>query len=128
MTVNSKIILKEIKKDLPTVKIIEPFQPEVIECENVEDFSEIINANKEKYNGYTTQKLNKTFKIPGYKVTKINGEISLRSIKPCEQLNGKGEHHKQKINEEINNIKEAFNQLSEQFDTIKQILIDNGLL
>ena len=114
-----------MKKELPSIRIIEPFQPEVIECENVEDFSEIINANKEKYDEYTTQKLNKTFKIPGYKVTKIDGEISLRSIKPCEQLNGKGNH---KIKEEINNIKEAFNQLSEQFDAIKQILIDNRLL
>ena len=124
MTTNSKIILKNMKKELPSIKIIEPFQPEVIECENVEDFSEIINANKEKYDEYTTQKLNKTFKIPGYKVTKINGEISLRSIKPCEQLSGKTH----KIKEEIKNIKEAFNNLSEQFDYIKEILTNNGLL
>ena len=125
MTVNSKIVLKGMRKDFPSIKIIEPFQPEVIECENVEDFSEIINADKEKYNDYTTQKLNKTFKIPGYKVTKINGEISLRSIKPCEQLNSNGSN---KIKDEINDIKEAFNQLSEQFEAIKEILRNNDLL
>ena len=124
MTVNSKIVLKGMRKDFPSIKIIEPFQPEVIECENVEDFSEIINADKEKYNDYTTQKLNKIFKIPGYKVTKINGEISLRSIKPCEQLsNGSN-----KIKDEIKNIKEAFDQLSEQFEAIKEILRNNALL
>ena len=125
MTVNSKIVLKGMRKDFPSIKIIEPFQPEVIECENVEDFSEIINADKEKYNDYTTQKLNKTFKIPGYKVTKINGEISLRSIKPCEQLNSNGSN---KIKDEINDIKEAFDQLSEQFEAIKEILRNNALL
>ena len=125
MTVNSKIVLKEIRKDSPSIKIIEPFQPEVIECENVEDFSEIINADKEKYNDYTTQKLNKIFKIPGYKVTKINGEISLRSIKPCEQLSS---NESNKIKDEINDIKEAFDQLSEQFEAIKEILRNNALL
>ena len=34
-----------------------------------------------------TQKLNKIFNIPGYKITKVNNEICLRSIKPCEKIN-----------------------------------------
>ena len=54
--INSKIILNGLKKDLPTVKIIEPFQPSVIKCENKEDFSAIINSEPEKYSEMTTQK------------------------------------------------------------------------
>ena len=49
MTINSKILLNGLKKDLPTVKIIEPFKPSVIDCETKEDFSEIINSESEKY-------------------------------------------------------------------------------
>ena len=119
MTVKSKIVLNGLKKELPTVRIIEPFQPEVIECESKEDFSEIINSDPEKYNVMTTQQLNKIFKIPGYKVTKIKGELCLRNIKPCEKLG-----HTETLNEEIKNIKIAFNQLSEQLDQIKQLIFE----
>lgn len=117
--VSSKILLNGLKKDLPQVKIIEPFSPEIIECETKEDFNEILNADPDKYKDMTTQKLNKTFKIPGYKITKIKGEICLRSIKPCERQDN---HNLDVINEEIKNIKLAFNQLSEQFELIKKYL------
>ena len=60
MSINSKIVLNGLKKELPTVKIYEPFQPSVIECETKEDFSAIVNANINKYQEMTTQKLNKT--------------------------------------------------------------------
>ena len=118
--VNSKILLNGLKKDLPQVKIIEPYSPEIIECETKEDFNDIMNADPDKYKDMTTQKLNKTFKIPGYKITKIKGEICLRSIKPCERQDN---HNLELINEDIKNIKLAFNQLSEQFELIKKYLI-----
>lgn len=118
MAINSKIILNGLKKDLPTVKIIEPFQPNIIECETKEDFSEIINADMDKYKEMTTQKLNKTFHIPGYKVTKIKGEICLRSVSDRNKDGTTIEDLKQ----EIRNIKIAFNQLSEQLETIKSLL------
>ena len=118
--VNSKILLNGLKKDLPQVKIIEPYSPEIIECETKEDFNDIMNADPDKYKDMTTQKLNKTFKIPGYKITKIKGEICLRSIKPCERQDN---HKLELINEDIKNIKLAFNQLSEQFELIKKYLI-----
>ena len=116
VSVNSKILLNGLKKDMPQVKIIEPFSPEIIECETKEDFNDILNADPDKYKDMTTQKLNKTFKIPGYKITKIQGEICLRSIKPCERQNI------DTISEEIRNIKQAFNELSEQFEIIKKYM------
>ena len=116
VSVNSKILLNGLKKDMPQVKIIEPFSPEIIECETKEDFNDILNADPDKYKDMTTQKLNKTFKIPGYKITKIKGEICLRSIKPCERQNI------DTISEEIRNIKQAFNELSEQFEVIKKYM------
>ena len=119
-TVNSKIVLNGMRKDLPQVKILEPFSPDVIECETKDDFNVILNADPDKYKGMTTQKLNKIFKIPGYKITKIQGEICLRSIKPCERQDN---NNLALINEEIKNIKTAFNQLSDQFEMIKKVLL-----
>ena len=118
-TLNSKIVLNGIKKDLPQVKIIEAYQPTVIDCESKEDFNDIINSDIEKYKEMSTQRLNKTFKIPGYKITRVRGEICLRSIKPCERQDNL---QIERLNEEIQNIKEAFNQLSEQFEIIKKMI------
>lgn len=117
MSISSKIVLDGMKKELPQIKIIEAFKPEVIHCESKEDFIEILNLNKDKYNQMSTQKLNKIFIVPGYKLTKIKGEICLRSIKPCEKI----ETHTN-YEEEIQNIKNAFNQLSDQLEYIKQLL------
>lgn len=114
--VNSKILLNGLKKDLPQIKIIEPFSPEIIECETKEDFNEILNSDPDKYKEMTTQKLNKTFKIPGYKITKIKGEICLRSIKPCEKQDSSN------LEEEIKNIKLAFNRMSDQLEQLKSLI------
>ena len=120
MTGNSRIVLKGLKKDVPDMKVIEPFQPEIIDCENKEDFSIIINSDPEKYKDMTTQKLNKLFNIPGYKITKIKGEICLRKIKQENHINN---DELEKIQQQINEIKEAFNLLTEQFETIKTMVI-----
>ena len=120
-TIKSKIVLNGLKKDLPSVKIIEPYTPDIIECEGSDDFSAIINADPDKYNAMSTQKLNKLFRIPDYKVTKIKGEICLRTIRDCER---QGAHTTlTTLQTEINNIKRAFNELSEQFDLIKDMLV-----
>ena len=78
------------------------------------------NSDPEKYKDMTTQKLNKLFNIPGYKITKIKGEICLRKIKQENHINN---DELEKIQQQINEIKEAFNLLTEQFETIKTMVI-----
>ena len=118
-TLNSQALLKGLKPETPPLKIFEPLVPQVIECETTEDFNQIINTDIERYKMMTTQHLNRMFKIPGCKVAKLKGEICLRSIKPCERQDSVEIEH---LKAEIYNIKEAFNQLSEQFEIIKQAL------
>ena len=130
---NNRIVLKSLKnfkKDLPEIKIIEPYKPdEIIECDDKDDFIEIINDDIEKYKSMTTQKLNKMFTIPGYKITKLKGEICLRCIKHNNNNNNDDElldeiQHLRitidELKEDNKNIKNAFNELSEQFEFIKQ--------
>ena len=120
MTIKSDLILKGLKKDVTKLKIIEPFHPDVIQCENKEDFSEIINSDIEKYNCMTTHKLNKLFNVPGYRITKIKGEISLRKINSDTSVDTPVDNH---IQEQIDKIYDAFNALSEQFQALKQLLL-----
>ena len=72
----------KFKKEQPKIKTIEKFQPDVMEFENKEEFAEYLERHREELEKETTQKLNKMFSIQGYRITKIKGEISLRSSSP----------------------------------------------
>ena len=72
---------KEVKpKCVPVIKPID----EQITFESIDDFTKYYNENKEELEPLSTCKLNKMFKIivdnEPYKITKIKGELSLRTI------------------------------------------------
>ena len=76
---------KEMKKrkdeeEIPPMRILEPFRAEVIEFEDKNDFIKYVNEDMETYKSLTTQKLNKMFHIPGYRITKLQGDISLKAV------------------------------------------------
>lgn len=116
----------KLKKDLPKMTVLEPFQDKPIEFETKEDFIEYINKDIEKYNEISTIKLNKMFIIPGYKVTKLKGVISLRAVKTLREtlLNDQDERLSNieieidRLKHENEKIKDAFNQLSKQFSSL----------
>ena len=96
-----------------SVKVFEPFHPETIKCDDKDDFNTIYNANKEKYNKMTTQKLNKIFDIPGYKIARVNNEICLRSIKPCEKIMcNDNSDALQKLTERVDKLSADFEELA----------------
>ena len=122
----SNLVLKTPVAETHHVRVYEPFQPDVITCDSKEHFIDILNANKDKFNEMSTQKLNKMFNIPGYKVTKVNNEICLRSIKPCEHV---GESvlisRIEKIEADNKRIIEAINQQADLIDQIKAFINTN---
>ena len=66
--------------DIPPMRILEPFRAEVIEFDDKNDFIKYVNEDMETYKSLTTQKLNKMFHIPGYRITKLQGDISLKAV------------------------------------------------
>ena len=58
------------------IEVIEPYNPQIVEFKNVDDFNIYYNANKQQFD-MTTQKLNAKYKIPGYKLTKKNNILKL---------------------------------------------------
>ena len=63
----------------PKIKIIKPVT-ESTTFSNVDEFNEYYANNKNIFEENTTCKLNKMFKIEGFKITKIKGVVSLKSI------------------------------------------------
>ena len=68
---------KQIKKVSEPLEVIEPFKPEVIKFTNTEDFNTYYSKHADEFTDLTTQKLNIKYKIPGYRLTKKQGELKL---------------------------------------------------
>ena len=76
---------KKFQKELPEIKVIEKFSPDVIEFETKEELIEYLQKNKEELSKITTHKLNKLYQTKGYRITKIKGELGLRKVHVEEQ-------------------------------------------
>ena len=61
------------------IPLIEPIK-EKKEFANPDEFDAYYKEHKDELDQKTTHKLNKMFSIPGYKVTKIKGVLSLKNI------------------------------------------------
>ena len=121
MTNKSRFLLNSSTDDTSTIKVFEPFHPETVKCGDKDEFNLIYNANKEKYNGMTTQKLNKIFDVPGYKIARVNNEICLKSIKPHEKITSNDNSDAlQKLTERINQLEKAFNNLASAHNTLSK--------
>ena len=113
MTNKSRFLLNSSTDDTSTIKVFEPFHPETVKCGDKDEFNLMYNANKEKYNGMTTQKLNKIFDVPGYKIARVNNEICLKSIKPHEKITSNDNPDAlQKLTERIDQLEKAFSNLA----------------
>ena len=114
---------KEMKKrkdeeEIPPMRILEPFRAEVIEFEDKNDFIKYVNEDMETYKSLTTQKLNKMFHIPGYRITKLQGDISLKAVggKDAEAEKEKKDTVKKELMEEVK--KELMEELEEKMKAI----------
>ena len=63
--------------NIEPIEVIEPYNPQIVEFENVDDFNIYYNANKDEFSNMTTQKLNTKYKIPGYRLTKKANQLKL---------------------------------------------------
>lgn len=73
------------------IKILEPFSPDPITFDSIDEFRSYLEEHEEEMNEITTQRLNRLYKIDGYKITKLlnkethTSDISLRKVKEKEQ-------------------------------------------
>ena len=113
--------LIKFKKELPEMKIIEKFSPDITTFDTKEDFIEYFNEHKDELNTLTTQKLNKMFKISGYTITKIKGEVSLKSARDAQPLHKDEQSRIETLEREVQTLKNALTNL---IDT----LINDGII
>ena len=74
-TKDFKAITKHL--NIEPIEVIEPYNPQIVEFESVDDFNIYYSTHKEEFNNMTTQKLNTKYKIPGYRLTKKENNLKL---------------------------------------------------
>ena len=63
-----------------SITILERFSPAVINFGSIDEFKTHLNENEEEMKKLSTVKLNRLYHIDGYRITKLQGKISLRKI------------------------------------------------
>ena len=101
------------------LKIIEPVKTGLNHFKTTDEFSIYYNKHKNELNEMTTQKLNKQFKIDGYRITKIGtrddngkrqcGNICLKKINDV-KLSEHASAHEKINNDRIEQLETAVNQ------------------
>ena len=108
---NGKKFLSLAKLNIEPIEVIEPYNPQIVEFENVDDFNIYYSTHKEEFNNMTTQKLNTKYKIPGYRLTKKSNDLKL--IK---------DYYKRKEQTKNNDIKSNHNDENYSMLDIKAII------
>ena len=69
-----------IHKPLVKLNLLEKYSPEMTIFETPKEFEQYLTEHKDDLDAMTTIKLNRTYLIRGYRITKIKGVISLRKL------------------------------------------------
>ena len=59
-----------------SIEVIQPYKPQPIQFATPDEFNIYYNKHADEFNE-TTYKLNVKYKIPGFKITKLKGELKL---------------------------------------------------
>ena len=95
-----------------TVKIIEPVKKVLAEFETPEEFNLYYHQHKEELDKQTTHILNKKYKIKGYHITKLKGNMCLKKLKEPEEVVQKS------LEERIAELEKKIAELYAQVDEI----------
>ena len=130
-------ILKEKQEPLKfsnvePLEVIEPYRPQIIQFESIDDFNSYYSKHQNEFNE-TTQKLNKKYKIPGYKLTSLKGKLKI--IKDYQSKNQSGSSLEvpsegidrikaleEAFHEKIKNQQQMINELQKQIVEIQNYL------
>ena len=90
------------------LKVIEPIKNYLKEFKTVDEFNLWYSKNKDEVDKLTTHKLNKMYKIDGYRITKIKGVLMLKKWIEKEE---KEEQSNEELKKEIDEIRNTVNKI-----------------
>ena len=109
-----------------TLKIIEPIRDYLKVFNSPDEFNIWYTKNKEEVDTLTTHKLNKMYKINGYRITKIKNVLMLKKSSETNNVNNQSANSPlvpndlQELHDEIKNIKSTVNKIIEYLNGTQQ--------
>ena len=99
-----------------TLKIIEPIRDYLKVFSSPDEFNIWYTKNKEEVDTLTTHKINKMYKINGYRITKIKNVLMLKKCNESHDNNNSANSplvpdNLQELQDEIKNIKNTVNKI-----------------
>lgn len=103
------------------IKVLEPVKNVIKEFDTPDEFNIYYMKNKDEIDKLTTHKLNKMFKIDGYRITRIQGTLMLRTDYAAKKRLNKLEIRKESgSNEpEMKELSDRIDELQSEYDEIK---------
>ena len=104
-----------------TLKIIEPIKQYLKVFNSPDEFNIWYTKNKDEVESLTTHKLNKMYKIEGYRITKIKNVLMLKKCTETQDTNKSANSplvpdELTELHEEIKKIKSTINQIIQYLD------------
>ena len=108
-----------------TLKIIEPIRDYLKVFSSADEFNIWYTKNKDEVDSLTTNKLNKMYKIQGYRITKIKNVLMLKKCNESHDNNNSANSplvpdNLQELQDEIKNIKSTVNKIIEYLNGNQQ--------
>lgn len=102
------------------VKILEPITNYIKEFQTPDEFNLWYTKNKAEVDSLTTCKLNKMYKIKGYRITKIKGSLCLKKfIEPVKEMKP---ILKDELQVEIDNLKNEILLIKESLQNVINVI------
>ena len=109
-----------------TLKIIEPIRDYLKVFSSPDEFNIWYTKNKDEVDLLTTNKLNKMYKINGYRITKIKNVLMLKKSSETNNVNNQSANNPlvpndlSELQDEIKNIKSTVNRIIEYLNGTQQ--------
>ena len=109
-----------------TLKIIEPIRDYLKVFNTDDEFNIWYTKNKDEVDTLTTHKLNKMYKINGYRITKIKNVLMLKKSSETNNVNNQSANSPfvpndlSELQDEIKNIKSTVNRIIEYLNGTQQ--------
>ena len=105
-----------------TLRIIEPIRDYLKVFNSPDEFNIWYTKNKDEVDSLTTNRLNKLYKIQGYRITKIKGVLMLKKSSEQDNVTQSVNSHlvPEDLQEEIKNIKSTVNKIIEYLNGTQQ--------
>ena len=130
-----------------TLKVLEPIQLDVKTFKDKQEFELFFNSHKNEFENSTTTRLNRMYKIPGYRISRVKDELCLKKdytknnlgnssnidsqqieeleeklMKSLEEERGNTEQLIEKVNENLQKLESRFGNLLVKIKKMENII------